>query len=135
MSAKSRKFDFRTMLYIIIILLILVAAAYLILGDNEESATVYSPIEVLTNKNNFVNKNIIVEGIYYSDGDYVGEPTSDDNPNPTFLLRLDITNVNNFTTLVQDGNKYKFSGTLNWATDTPVPNTDVILLVSEIDAV
>jgi hypothetical protein len=63
-------------------------------------------------------------------------PTTDDNPYPTDLLSLDGSNVEgNFTTQVSDGTKYKFTGTLQWATDTPIPNTNVILVVDEFELV
>lgn len=137
MSAKSKKFDFRTMLYIIIIALILIAAVYVILGGDGESTTVYSPVEVLTNKNIFVNKNIVVEGNYYvsPDGPAVTNPTTDPNPVNTQWLNLDFQEGINVTTAVTEGNKYRFTGLLKWDPNALIPNTDVVLEVSEIEEI
>jgi len=128
MSAKWKP-DFRTILYILIIVIVVVAVAYLILGPKEESEKAFSPHQVLTNKNFYVNKDIIVEGIYYSEYDSVGSPTGEHELEPTNLLSLDLQT--NSITDVFDGNKYRFHGKLEWIN----VNIDVILVVDEIDEV
>jgi hypothetical protein len=133
MSAKWKP-DFRTILYIVIVVLVIIAVIYVVLGPKEESEKVLSPNQVLTNKNLYVNKNIIVEGIYYSQYGSVGVPITDVDLEPTrYLLTLDLE-TNNITDAV-DANKFRFYGKLEWATDSQIPNTDVILIVDKIEKV
>jgi len=128
MSARWKP-DFRTILYILIVVLVIVAIVYLIFSPSEESEKTYSPEQVLTNKNFYVNKDIIVEGIYHSEYDSVGSPTGEYELEPTNLLSLDLQ-TNNITD-VFDGNKYRFHGKLEWVNI----NINVILVVDEIDEV
>lgn len=135
MSAMFGKIGFRTVLYILAIILIIAAVAIFVLSPKEESEKILSPQLVLTNKNLYVNKNIIVEGIYYSSDITVGEPTTDANPIPSYKLNLDLTDITNYTTIVNDGDKYRFSGKLEWVTGSQIPNTDVVLIVEKIEEV
>jgi len=132
MSAKHRKLDFRTMLYILLVVLIAVAMIYIFLGPKNESKKVYTPKEILTNKNLYVNKEIIVEGIYRSRDNAVGMPTTDPNPYDPYMIPLDGSNIENFTAQVSDGNKYQFTGTLKW---TSTLHTDVVLVVEKFKLV
>ena len=128
MSAKWKP-DFRTILYILIIILVVIAVVYFVLSPKEESEKVLSPNQVLTNKNFYVNKNIVVEGIYYSEYDSVGLPITDVELEPTNLLNLDLETHN--ISDVFDENKYRFTGKLEWVNT----NIDVILIVSDIEQV
>lgn len=133
MIAKHRsRLDFRTMLYIFIGIIIVVAVIYMVLNPTGESKKIYTSKEILTNKNLFVNKEITVEGIYRSTYNAVGMPTTDPNPVDTYLLSLDGSNIENFTSQVSDGTKYRFTGTLEWVSSL---HTDVILVVKEFKIV
>lgn len=135
MSPKSGIFDFRTILYILIIMLIILGVAYgLLTGEEGTGTDIKSPKSVLLNPQNFINKDIIVQGIYYSDGDFVANPTQDEDPHATGL-NLDLDNIDNVTTVLSDGSKYNFYGKLEWVPNTPVPNSDVILRVTKVKAV
>ena len=131
MSAKRSKLDFRTMLYILIGVIIAVAIIYMVLNQGE-SKRVYTPKEILTNKNLFVDKEVTVEGIYRSTYNAVGMPTTDPNPVDPYLITLDGSNIENFTTQVSDGTRYQFTGTLKW---TSPLHTDVILVVDRFKLV
>ena len=117
------------------IVLIVVAVAFALLGGNEDSGPdVKTPDTILLNPARYINKDIVVRGIYYSDGNIVANPTTDNDPYPTGL-NLDLSNINNVTSVVSDGNKYDFYGKLEWIPNTLVPNTDLILRVTKVKAV
>lgn len=131
MSAKFGKLDSRTMLYILITLIIAIAIVYMVLNSGE-SKKVYTPKEILTNKNLFVNKEVTVDGIYRSTYNAVGMPTTDPNPVDPYLLSLDGSNIENFTSQVSDGTRYQFTGVLEWTSPLHV---DVILVVEKFKIV
>ena len=135
MSPKSSIFDFRTVLYIMIIVLIMIGVAFgLLAGDDDAGTDIKTPDLILLNPQNFINKNIVVRGIFYSDGDIVANPTTDDDPYANGL-HLDLSKINDLTTNLSDGNKYDFHGRLEWDPDSLIPNTIVILRVDDIDPV
>ena len=134
MSPKSGMFDFRTILYILIIVLILLGVTYgLLTGEEDAGPDIKTPHTILLNPALYVNENIVVRGLFYSDGNIVADPTTDDDPYATGL-NLDLE-TNNKTGDVSDGNKYDFYGKLEWIPDTPIPNTSVILIVTEVKPV
>ncbi|RLF32807.1 MAG: hypothetical protein DRM98_03270 [Thermoplasmata archaeon] len=133
MNAKHRRgLDFRTTLYILVGVVIAVSIIYVILNPVDESQKVYTSKEILTNKNLFVNKKITVEGIYHSRDNAVGMTTTDPNPYDPYMIPLDGSKIENFTAQVSDGTKYRFTGTLEWA--SPL-HTDVILVVDKFKIV
>lgn len=89
----------------------------------------------MLNSENYINKSIVVQGVYYSDGDIVASPTTDPNNPCANGLNLDLSKIDNITTDVQDGIKYNFYGKLEWVTNTPISNTVVILRVTKVTAI
>ncbi len=136
MSAKRSKFDSKTTLYIVVVVLIIVAVAFALLnGRNKEPGPdIKTPDAILWNPEHYINKEIVVRGIYYSDGDIVANPTTDNDPYPTGLS-LDLSSIQNVTSVVSDGNKYDFYGKLEWVPNTPIPNTAIILIVADVKSV
>jgi hypothetical protein len=129
MSAKRRRLDFRTTLYIAIILLIIFGVAYFILTP-ESGPEIYTTEQILTNKQRYIGKTITVEGTYYSDGDVVAKATGVSNPfEQPYPIQLDRSNVN---TTVRNEYKYRFTGVLQWLSEE---DQSVILIVSEITPV
>jgi len=134
MSSKSGMFDFRTILYILIIVLIILGVIYgLTTGEEDTGTDIRTPHNILLTPSLYVNKNIVVRGIYYSEDEIVADPTTADVPYANGL-NLDLE-TNNKTGDVSDGNKYDFYGKLEWIPDTPIPNTSVILIVTEVKPV
>jgi hypothetical protein len=132
MSAKGRKWDTRTILYVLIALLIVVAVIYVVTLPPDNSEPVLSLQTVLANTDFYLNKNITVEGIYYVEGndEYLAPPTNDANPTPTLddLLPLNTGNLNNTTIMIQKS-KYHVKGRLETVTATGV----IELVVTSVD--
>ena len=116
MTAKHRKWDTRTILAILLVILIITAIAYFVLSYEGEPRF-YSVEEVLTNKDQLLNDEIIVKGELYSpspDGYPYSliTPTTDPNPEPSRWLNLDTSDVANVTTELSAGTTYKIKGRL-----------------------
>ncbi|PNX50561.1 MAG: hypothetical protein BV456_06275 [Thermoplasmata archaeon M8B2D] len=119
MSAKGKKWDTRTILYILVIFLIVVAVIYVVTLPPDNSEPVLSVQYVLANTESYLNETIIVEGIYYVEGseEYLIPPTTDANPTPTQRLLLNTENLDNTTILIQQS-KYHLTGRLETVTST-----------------
>jgi hypothetical protein len=119
MSAKGKKWDTRTILYILVIFLIVVAVIYVVTLPPDNSEPVLSVQNVLANTDFYLNKNITIEGIYYVEGseEYLIPPTTDANPTPTQLLPINTENLDNTTILIQQS-KYHLTGRLETVTST-----------------
>jgi hypothetical protein len=136
MTAKRRlPWNFRTILYALLVILIVVAIIYVIFGPKEEAVRVYSIEEVLTNKQNLVNTVITIEGNYESQDISIVPPTTDDDPNPTNRIQLDLSNIPNATSDLRDGVKYQFTGTLLRQETGSTINFEVILKIDSYDEV
>ena len=134
MSAKGRKWDTRTVLYILIVLLIVVAVIYVVTLPPDNSPPVLSVQTVLANTDFYLNKNITVEGIYYVEGNvgYLAPPTNDASPTPKLndLLPLN-TETNNITMIVKS--KYHVTGRLETLTATGGIINGIVLVVTSAD--
>jgi len=119
MSAKGKKWDTRTILYILVIFLVVVAVIYVVTLPPDNSEPVLSVQTVLANIDFYLNKTITVEGIYHEsvDGPALRTPTTDANPNLFENLPLDLENLDNTTILIQQS-KYHLSGILETVTST-----------------
>jgi hypothetical protein len=137
MSAKGRKWDTRTILYILIILLIVVAAIYVVTLPPDNSEPVLSVQTVLANTDFYLNKNITVEGIYYVAGNdkYLAPPTNDANPNPDLnkCLLLNTENLDNTTAPLTVKSKYHVTGRLETVTATAGIISGIVLVVTSAD--
>jgi uncharacterized membrane protein YciS (DUF1049 family) len=120
MSAKGKKWDTKTILYILVIFLIVVAVIYVVTLPPDNSEPVLSVQTVLANTDFYLNKNITVEGTYYVEGndEYLTPPNANPaNPIPTQLLPINTENLDNTTILIQQS-KYHLSGRLETVTST-----------------
>ena len=119
MSAKGKNWDTKTILYILIIFLIVVAVIYVVTLPPDDSEPVLSVQNVLANTESYLNETILVEGIYYVEGneEFLIPPTTDANPTPTQRLLLNTENLDNTTILIQQS-KYHLTGRLETVTST-----------------
>ena len=119
MSAKGKKWDTRTILYILVIFLIVIAVIYVVTLPPDDSEPVLSVQNVLANTESYLNGTILVEGIYYVEGsdEFLIPPTTDANPTPTQRLLLNTENLDNTTILIQQS-KYHLTGRLETVTST-----------------
>jgi hypothetical protein len=120
MSAKGRKWDTRTILYVLVIFLIVVAVIYVVTLPPDDSEPVLSVQTVLANVDSgiYENKIITVEGIYHEsvDGPSLRTPTNDANPSLYDYIPLDLENLINVTLIVDS--KYHVTGELETVTTT-----------------
>ena len=140
MNAK-RKWDMRTILLVSIIVIIIVAIIFVVFSPPRKNVS--SPLnvqEIMQNKENYVNKNIIVDGYYYIsiDGPSLIPATTVSNPNPTILLKLDNTSftlakqaAGNIT--VSSNLKYRVEGVLQ-KVESPL-GTNYFMIVNRIKAI
>jgi hypothetical protein len=123
MSAKGRKWDTRTILYVLIVILIVAAVIYVVTLPPDNSEPVLSVQTVLANTDFYLNKNMTIEGTYYVQGndEYLAPPTNDASPTPKLndLLPLNTENLDNTTILIQQS-KYHVTGKLVKVTVTGV---------------
>ena len=133
MSAKARKLDPRTVLYVLIIVLIIAAVVYIVTRPPGE--TFYSPEEVLLNKDNLIDGTITVEGTYYisPDGPSLVSSTTG---TPTNWLLVDDSELDATAPDLTVNIKYRLKGVLKQVEgDTSSLLNDVILVISHIDPV
>jgi len=133
MSAKAKKLDFKTVLYILIIVLIIAAIVYVITRPPGE--TFYSPEEVLLNKDDLVDDTITVEGEYFisPDGPSLVSSTTG---TPTNWLLVDDSELDATAPDLTEDVKYRLTGVLKQVEgDTSSLLNDVILVISHIDPV
>jgi len=117
MAKKKKKLDIkpRNLIYILIIILIVAAIGYFIFSGSEDSEDILSVRAVNLNKQNYIDKEIKVEGIFHSEGeDYLAAtPPTNANPNPEDLLQLNLENIDNDTrNNLTEEQRYVATGTL-----------------------
>jgi ABC-type antimicrobial peptide transport system permease subunit len=134
MSAKAKKLDFRTVLYILIIVIIIAAIVYLL--TLPPGKKVYSPEEVLLNKEDILGTTITVEGTYYISPDGPSFVSSTTATNPTNWLLVDDSGVDDTSPDLTENIKYQVTGVLERIEgDTSLLLNDVILVISHVDPV
>jgi len=102
MSAKKKLIETRTMVYILIVVIIIAGIAYF--------AITYEPSDVLTvsqvraQSNDLIGETIKVEGIYYLEEEPIlaSNYQSDANPVLSDTLVLNLSQIGNETTLIED---------------------------------
>lgn len=133
MALKIGRPSSRAMLYILLLVLISFAVVYLLI--NREKTEIYTPAQILSNKQNFIGKTVVVEGVYYSHmagtNNVVSNPKTQTTPVPPFVP-LNLESIENYTALLIDGNKYRFTGKIEWLSET---SGSIVLVVSEIKSV
>ena len=96
MNAK-RKWNTRTILLGLIIAVILIAVIFVIFTPpGENTISTLNVQEIMQNKDNYIDKNIAVEGYYYIsiNGPSLVSATTVSNPNPVTWLKLEETSFN-----------------------------------------
>lgn len=138
MSAKKgkRKLETKTLLYILLVIVI-IGGGYVYITTLEPTADYYYVGYVLENSDSFIenNQTIIVEGYLdlELDNDVFIVPILQDEKSgksPT-RLKLDYSNIENFTTTYQENVKYHFTGTLKKDESDP-HNLAVIFVMTGI---
>lgn len=105
MSAKSSRFDTRTMIIIFIVVLIAIAVIYSVLNAPEEEEK-YSPDEIRLNQDQHIGKTRIVEGYYDSNLNSIISTTSSLDPG----LRINTSNLPDEVLPLRENVKYEFKG-------------------------
>jgi hypothetical protein len=131
MKRNKKMFETRTLL-IILIVIIIIGGAYLIISNLPPEEEYLTPEEVLANKDFYSNKNLKVRGFYEIE-DFSIVVSTLSTIEGRAELRIDISNVENASDLLIEGEKYDFSGELI-NLDTPT-GFDVILLIDRINEV
>lgn len=137
MAAKRKRFETRTVL-IILLVLIIIGAGYIIITNLPEELDYTTVDDVVNNKQNYVNQNVRVKGIYNFDNNRPGiisisTPAEGEEPNK---LNLDLSLlVNNETDDLTAGIVYFFTGTIIDEKLPFTPDPDLILLVEKFERV
>jgi hypothetical protein len=130
MSAKRRMFDTRTIL-IVLFVIVAIAAAYIAITNLPPEENTLTPGEVITNKDHYLDGDpIVVKGLYdiTTEGAVIVSTMSTLTARDE--LRLDYSNVNNATSFLITGQKYKFTGSLTYE-DTENPLLRQIIFIAE----
>jgi hypothetical protein len=128
---KGKKIENRTILIISAVILIILAGYYIItnLPAQENYLTVE---EVLRNKDNYINKSIVIRGYYDSNGPAIVSKPSDVTGKSSLIV--DHSQVQNASDILINDKKYDFTGTLQ-ETNVGGPGNIVIFKVSKIEIV
>jgi len=123
---KGKKIENRTILIISAIILIIFAGYYIIINlpAQENYLTVE---EVLRNKDNYINKSIVIRGYYDSDATAIVSTTSDVTGKSS--LRLDYTGVINASDILRNGVKFDFTGDLQ-EVNIGIPGNNIVILIA-----
>ena len=138
MSAKKgrRKIETRTLLYILLVIII-ICGAYIFISSQEPTPTYYNPEYVKANSASFIEsgETIIIEGYYDSNVEGGGiVKTSYQDPGsgtPATGLKLDASNVANFSEKLIENTKLHFTGHLEYITPDNM-YSGVVFIASEI---
>ena len=134
MSAKSRKWDTRTIIYVLIVFLIIVAVVYFVTQPQPEAPR--SVRNVLANAESLKDQVIMVEGEFDDEnGPSLIPPTNAANPVASEYLPLEFTDIN-ISNNMTVGVKYDVTGELKITTNPVTGANDyVYLIATEVDPV
>jgi hypothetical protein len=127
--------DNRRILWNILIvasIIVIVIAAYLLSQNQDEEIEILNPDEVMNNYNNYIGKDIVVEGYYYTFGQGVITTTVIPVESTDYtgkFLPIDFSDIN---ISLNDRVKYRFSGILN---SNDLYPESIVLKVKNIDLV
>lgn len=134
MVAKKRRFETRTIL-IVIFVIVVIASGYILITNLPAEVDYLTPEEILLNKSEYLNQNIIVRGYYDIEG---GAPVIVSTMVTTAgrsTLKFDYSNIENATDDLFIGTyKYDFSGLLIRDESNPI-GFDVILVLDDFKRV
>jgi len=137
MNAKTRKWNTRTVIYILLILVIIAAVIYYITLPKSEDNTL-SLKRLIENKENYDNKDVEVEGIYFLDGNNraLRPPQMDTELYPNYILNLEIPEKLLENNTLNENVKYIMKGTfkIEKPENNNIPGAERnVLYVTEID--
>ncbi len=132
MMIKGKKIENRTILIISAVILIILAGYYIIINLPAQK-NYLSVEEVLRNKDNYMNKSIIIRGYYDSNSVAIVSTMSDVIGKPT--LKLDPYGIENVTDILRNDVKFDFTGVLQEIENIGSPDKIVILKAEKIEIV
>jgi len=133
MKIKGKNIENRTILIIFAVVLIILAGYYII--TNLPATKNYLSVEeVLRNKENYLNNGTIIIRGYYDSNLQAIVSTMSDVIGKSFL-RLDYTEVENYTDILKNGVKFDFTGILQEIVNIGSPEKIVIFKAYKIELV
>jgi len=133
MKIKGKNIENRTILIIFAVVLIILAGYYII--TNLPATKNYLSVEeVLRNKENYLNNGTIIIRGYYDSNLQAIVSTMSDIIGKSFL-RLDYTEVENYTDILKNGVKFDFTGILQEIVNIGSPEKIVIFKAYKIELV
>jgi hypothetical protein len=135
MAKKGSRFDTRTVLIILLVLAI-IGAGYVIVTNLPEEIDYTTVDDVVNNKQNYVNKNVTIKGIYNFDFNIPGivstnTPVEGVEP---FELKLNLSFLDiNETDDLRVGIIYFFTGKIIDEGIPSTPDLDLILVVEKFE--
>ena len=135
MAKKGSRFDTRA-LSIILLVIVIIGAGYIVITNLPEELDYTTVDDVITNKQNYVNKNVTVKGIYNFDfniPNIVSSNTPVEGIEP-YTLKLDLSLLDiNETDDLRVGIIYYFTGMIYDEGIPSTPDLDLILVVEKFE--
>jgi len=137
MAKKGSRFDTRTLL-IILLIIVIISGGYVVITNLPEELDYTTVDDVITNKQNYLNRNVTVKGIYNFDFNIPGivstnTPVEGIEP---YKLKLDLRLLDiNETDDLRVETIYYFTGKIVWEDPDNPLNVDVILIAEKFERV
>jgi len=122
---------------LVVLAAIIIVAAYILASNPADEPKILSPEDVMNNYDEYLGKNIVVEGYYYHESGPAGEGSIvssiiQEGQSSTNYQRLPVNHSTiNTTGLLIDNVKYKFTGLLQ--SDESTPGEAFILIAEKIE--
>jgi len=134
MSPRDRRWNLRNVGTVLLVVLIIIAAYILVSSSPDDSLVIYSPDEIMRNVQEYLGKDITVEGYYQNEGEGTGFIISRiiDPYLPVQQLPVNHSNVNISSLpkgVLDEEVRYLFTGVLTL--DESSPLDDAVILVAE----
>jgi len=137
----SKKNANRNLWNIVLVVLaaIIIVAVYILVSNTKDEPKVLSPEDVINNYENYIGRNIVVEGYYYHESGPAGRGSIvssiiQEGQSSTNYQRLPVNHSNiNTTGLLIERVKYKFTGLLK--SEESIPGNVFILIAGKIEVV
>ena len=135
MAKKGSRFDTRTLL-IILLIIVIISGGYVVITNLPEELDYTTVDDVITNKQNYLNRNVTVKGIYNFDFNIPGivstnTPVEGIEP---YKLKLDLNLLDiNETDDLRVGIIYFFTGRIEDEGLPSTPDLDLILVVEKFE--
>ena len=124
---------------LVVLAAIIIVAAYILASNTEDEPKILSPEDVINNYEEYLDKNIVVEGYYYHESGPAGKGSIissiiQEGQSSINYQRLPVNHSTiNTTGLLIDKVKYKFIGFLK--SDESIPGDAFILIAEKIETV